>query len=119
MKGMSNCEPGCGYPAGGEATSAANWLSDHEMQLIECDRHNGRVRLTVGACAERYRRARDGWLKACKMSPDRKYLLRMSLEACATCPVGARHAKMARLRSQAAGAGLEEGAPRNVHSGLH
>jgi hypothetical protein len=77
------------HPASQLAASVAAWLAANQERLIECQRHNGRARLTAAACAERHRRARGGWVDTLRLNPDKRHLLKMSFAVCATCPVGA------------------------------
>ncbi len=77
------------HPASRLAASVAAWLAANQERLIECERHNGRARLTAAACAERHRRARGGWVDTLHLNPDKRHLLKMSFAVCATCPVGA------------------------------
>jgi hypothetical protein len=80
--------------ASGLAVSVAAWLRQHEGELVECEHHNGRARLTASACADRYRRAREGWVDQLNIHENCKAPLRMSLAVCAHCPVGAYNARL-------------------------
>jgi len=78
------------------AASVASWLETHGSQLFECARHNGLVRLTMKACAERYHRAVGQWVDTLKLHENQKHMLRLSLATCAACPVGAYNARQHR-----------------------
>lgn len=78
--------------------AAAAWLEAHREEIIECDRHNGRARLTMKACAERYRRAVSRWVDSLNLHEYNKLPLRLSFATCAACPVGAYNAAALRGR---------------------
>lgn len=78
--------------------SVAAWLEKNRGQIIECGRHNGLARLTVQACAERYRRAVTRWVDTLKLHENEKQALRFSFATCAACPVGAYNAQALRRR---------------------
>jgi hypothetical protein len=78
--------------------AAAAWLEAHREEIIECDRHNGRARLTMKSCAERYRRAVSRWVDSLAMHEHNKQPLRLSFATCAACPVGAYNAAAMRAR---------------------
>jgi hypothetical protein len=69
--------------------SVAAWLDAHRHQIIECGRHNGLARLTIKACAERYRRAVVRWVDSLDLRENEKHCLRLSFAVCGACPVGA------------------------------
>jgi len=78
---------------GDHAASVAAWLDTHRHQIIECARHNGLARLTMAACADRYRRAVTRWVDTLKLHENEKQCLRLSFSTCAVCPVGAYNAR--------------------------
>jgi hypothetical protein len=89
-----------GAGAEGLAAQVAAWLAAHQGEFFECDRHNGRARMTARACAERYRRAMSGWVDQLSLNPERRHVLKLSFSVCAGCPLGARNAWAGRRRGK-------------------
>ena len=68
-----------------------------EMELVECSRQPGKLRLSRYACGRRYLRAQDNM----EDIPENDFgiALKWSLELCRTCPQGLAYSKNIKVQS--------------------
>ena len=67
------------------------------LELVECSRQPGKLRLSQYACGRRYLRAQD----SLEDIPENDFgiTLRWSLQVCRTCPQGLTHSKKIKVKS--------------------
>jgi hypothetical protein len=66
-------------------------LIGSELELIECERQPGELRITKGACIRQYNRARKKTAR--NGTGPFPYVRWYSLEICRSCPKGRRYAR--------------------------
>ena len=73
------------------AKDQKNTAQQPELELVECSRQPGKLRLSQYACGRRYLRAQD----SLEDIPENDFgiTLRWSLQACRTCPQGLSHSR--------------------------
>ena len=74
-----------------------NTAEQPQLELVECSRQPGKLRLSQYACGRRYLRAQD----SLEDIPENDFgiTLRWSLQACRTCPQGLIHSKNIMVKS--------------------